>query len=148
MFSSFGSSIPIRDLPGMGASIRTFLAAMLSIISSLKLRTLLTLTPTSGFISNRVMAGPCVYPVMVTPTPNSLSVSLSLSAFSLRTFLESPEASVFPFFNRDTGGNLKSFFLTSRGGLWDGLSSVLEYAASSTETEGFIYSFTEASLLS
>ena len=44
----FGTSIPINDLPGMGASIRISLAAKAKAISSVKLTILLTFTPTAG----------------------------------------------------------------------------------------------------
>ena len=54
----FGTSIPINDLPGIGASIRTSLAANASAMSSVKLTILLTLTPTAGWTSNFVTEGP------------------------------------------------------------------------------------------
>jgi N6-L-threonylcarbamoyladenine synthase len=46
--SEFGTSIPIADFPGIGASIRMSLAASASAISSVKLTMRLTFTPTSG----------------------------------------------------------------------------------------------------
>jgi len=46
--SVLGTSIPMADLPGIGASIRIPLAASAKAKSSLKLTILLTLTPTSG----------------------------------------------------------------------------------------------------
>ena len=49
-FTVFGISIPIRDLPGIGASIRTSLAARFSAISLLKLTILLTFVPGVGKI--------------------------------------------------------------------------------------------------
>jgi len=57
-FSLFGTSIPIAALPGIGASIRISAAARFNLISSARPRILLTLTPCSGCISNRVTAGP------------------------------------------------------------------------------------------
>ena len=49
-FTVFGISIPINDLPGIGASIRTSLAARFSAISLLKFTILLTFVPGVGKI--------------------------------------------------------------------------------------------------
>ncbi|MNN74947.1 hypothetical protein D3C81_1912070 [compost metagenome] len=46
--SLFGTSMPIADLPGIGASIRISLAAKAKAISSVKLTIRLTFTPISG----------------------------------------------------------------------------------------------------
>ena len=46
--SRFGISIPTADFPGIGASIRTALAARFSAISSARLVILLILTPAEG----------------------------------------------------------------------------------------------------
>ena len=49
-FTLFGISIPISDLPGIGASILTSLAARFNAISLLKFTILLTLVPGVGNI--------------------------------------------------------------------------------------------------
>ncbi len=48
LIALLGTSIPISDLPGIGASIRTSLAASAKAMSSVKLTILLTFTPNSG----------------------------------------------------------------------------------------------------
>ena len=57
---SFGTSIPIALLPGIGASILILLAAKLNAISSVKFTILLTFTPGLGCISYLVIVGPTV----------------------------------------------------------------------------------------
>ena len=59
-FSAFGTSIPTACLPGIGASILMVSAAKFKAISSAKLAILLTLTPSAGFNSYLVIAGPTV----------------------------------------------------------------------------------------
>ncbi|MNW68419.1 hypothetical protein D3C74_471860 [compost metagenome] len=46
--SGLGTSIPMADLPGIGASIRISLAARASAISSVRFTMRLTFTPISG----------------------------------------------------------------------------------------------------
>jgi len=60
LVSLLGISMPIADLPGIGASIRTPIAARLRAISSARLTIRLTLTPGPGVSSNRVMVAPAV----------------------------------------------------------------------------------------
>ena len=57
-FALLGTSIPIADLPGIGASIRTLVAARRRAISSERLVILLILTPASGTSSYLVTEGP------------------------------------------------------------------------------------------
>ena len=57
-FALLGISIPIAALPGMGASIRTLVAARRSAISSERPVILLILTPASGTSSYLVTEGP------------------------------------------------------------------------------------------
>ena len=57
-FSVFGTSIPTACFPGIGASILIVSAAKLSAISSAKFAILLTRTPSAGFNSYLVIAGP------------------------------------------------------------------------------------------
>ena len=57
-FSLFGISIPTACFPGIGASIRMLSAAKFKAISSAKFAFLLTLTPSAGFNSYLVIAGP------------------------------------------------------------------------------------------
>ena len=56
--TSFGTSIPTRDFPGIGASILIPLVARANAISSERFKILLTLTPLSGSTSYLVTAGP------------------------------------------------------------------------------------------
>src|SRR5690554_3248369 len=53
-----GTSIPIADLPGIGASIRISEVASANAISLVKLVILLTLIPGAGCISYLVIVGP------------------------------------------------------------------------------------------
>ena len=57
-FSLFGISIPTACFPGIGASIRILSAAKFNAISSAKFAILLTRTPSAGFNSYLVIAGP------------------------------------------------------------------------------------------
>ncbi len=56
--TSFGISIPIALLPGIGASIRTLFAARFIAISSLSAVTFFTLVPLATANSNLVIEGP------------------------------------------------------------------------------------------
>ena len=56
--SELGTSIPTRDFPGIGASIRTSLAARARAKSSARLEMRLTRTPTAGLTSYLVTDGP------------------------------------------------------------------------------------------
>ena len=56
--SELGTSIPTRDFPGIGASIRTSLAARAKAKSSARLEMRLTRTPTAGLTSYLVTEGP------------------------------------------------------------------------------------------
>ena len=67
--SLLGTSIPMADLPGIGASILISAAARLSFISSASETILLTFTPNSGFNSYLVTAGPQLISVISTLTP-------------------------------------------------------------------------------
>ena len=73
----FGTSIPINDLPGMGASIRRSFAASANAKSSAKLTTLLTLTPTAGCNSYFVTDGPKLTFFTSTWTPKLANVVVS-----------------------------------------------------------------------
>ena len=64
--SLLGTSIPMADLPGIGASILISAAARLNLISSAKDTILLTLTPSSGFNSYLVTDGPQLISVIST----------------------------------------------------------------------------------
>ena len=57
-FSLFGTSIPTACFPGIGASILIVSAARFSAMSSAKFAILLTRTPSAGFSSYLVIAGP------------------------------------------------------------------------------------------
>ena len=66
---SFGTSIPTAERPGIGASIRTSLAANAKAISLCKFTILLTFTPCAGCTSYCVTAGPILICVTLASTP-------------------------------------------------------------------------------
>ena len=78
-----GTSIPIKDLPGIGASIRTSRAASAKAISSDKETILLTLTPMAGWISYLVTDGPKLALTTLAWTPKLSKVRSNLAMFSL-----------------------------------------------------------------
>ena len=73
----FGTSIPISDFPGIGASIRISLAARANAKSSARWVIRLTLTPTAGRNSYFVTDGPRLTFSTVASTPNDFKVSWS-----------------------------------------------------------------------
>ena len=73
-FSLFGTSIPTACFPGIGASILIVSAARFKAISSAKLAILLTLTPSAGFNSYLVIAGPTVTFSTFAETPKLYNV--------------------------------------------------------------------------
>ena len=104
--SLLGTSIPIADLPGIGASILISAAARLSLISSAKDTILLTFTPCSGESSYLVTDGPQLMSVIVTLTPKFCKVCCSLKAvFWFSTAWLAPFLAL-PLARRDTGGNM------------------------------------------
>ena len=82
--SEFGTSIPTKDLPGIGASIRTSFAARASAKSSAKFEMRLTRTPTAGLTSYFVTDGPISARSTLTSIPKLLKVSSKTLIF-LRT---------------------------------------------------------------
>ncbi len=82
--SELGTSIPIKDFPGIGASIRTSLAARASAKSSARFEIRLTRTPTAGLISYLVTEGPISARSTLTSIPKLWKVSSSTLIF-LRT---------------------------------------------------------------
>ena len=85
-FSLFGISIPTACFPGIGASILIVSAAKLSAISSAKFAILLTLTPSAGFNSYLVIAGPTDTFSTLADTPKLYNVFCSLVAVSATAF--------------------------------------------------------------
>ena len=81
--------MPIADLPGIGASILTALAASPKAISSCKFTIFETLTPGLGWISKRVTDGPLVTCNTFASTPKLIKVSSNLLALSKRSCLSS-----------------------------------------------------------
>lgn len=77
--SELGTSIPMADFPGIGASILISFAAKASARSSFRLTILLTLTPTSGWTSYFVTAGPRCTWVTLAFTPKLWNVRSSLA---------------------------------------------------------------------
>ena len=69
-----GTSTPTADLPGIGASIRSGEAARASARSLWRLTIRRTATPSAGWISYWVTAGPGLTPMTLPSTPNVVSV--------------------------------------------------------------------------
>ena len=103
--SLFGTSIPMADFPGIGASILTPLAANPKAISSAKLTILLTFIPALGWSSNLVTDGPFVTWSIFASTPKLIRVSSSLAALANNAFLSSLSNSLLLFkFNKSAFG--------------------------------------------
>ena len=84
---SLGISTPTAALPGIGASMRTDMAARRMAISSESAVMRLTFTPGAGCSSKRVTAGPWAMPTRRVSMPKEFSVSISMSAFSMSASL-------------------------------------------------------------
>ena len=104
-FSLFGISIPTACFPGIGASILIDSAAKFSAISSAKFAILLTLTPSAGFISYLVIAGPTETFSTLAVTPKLYNVFCNLFAVSVKAFFPPFSTIPVPFFNNVIGGN-------------------------------------------
>ena len=103
-FSWFGTSIPTACFPGIGASILIVSAAKFNAISSARFAILLTLTPSAGFNSYLVIAGPTVTFSTFAWTPKLYNVFCNLVATSVNAF--APPFIVFfsPLLNISIGG--------------------------------------------
>ena len=105
LIALLGTSIPISDLPGIGASIRTSLAASAKAMSSVKLTILLTFTPTAGWTSNFVTDGPKLALTTLASTPKLLKVCSKTPMF-FSIFSYSPLWSVaWIVSNKSVGGS-------------------------------------------
>ena len=102
--SSFGTSIPTACFPGIGASILIDLAAKFKAISSARFAILLTRTPSAGFNSYLVIAGPTVTFSTFAWTPKLYNVFWSLVATSVKAFAPPFIAFLVPLLNNSTGG--------------------------------------------
>ena len=103
--SSFGTSIPTACFPGIGASILIVFAAKLSAISSARFAILLTRTPSDGFNSYLVIAGPTDTCSTFATTPKLYSVFCNLDAVSVKALLFPFPAFLSPSFKSVNGGN-------------------------------------------
>ena len=101
---SLGISTPTAALPGMGASMRTDIAARFSAMSSDSDVMRLTFTPGAGCSSNRVTAGPWAMPVSFAEMPKLRSVSSSSWAFSMSRCPWAEVSSTSPWASRSMGG--------------------------------------------
>ncbi len=120
----FGTSIPIAAFPGIGASILTPFAANPNAISSCKLTIFDTFTPGLGCNSNLVTEGPLVTCITLASTPKSESVSTSLSALSIKSFLSS-------FFNFNLEFMFSKFIVGNKYSfLFSCSTSFIEYSIS------------------
>ena len=104
-FTLFGISIPISDLPGIGASILTSLAARFNAISLLKFTILLTLVPGVGNIWNCVIDGPTIAFTIFTSIPKLLNVLCNIFDFSTMSLFVIV-CFFIGLFNNVIGGNL------------------------------------------
>ena len=82
--SSFGTSIPTACFPGIGASILIVFAAKFNAISSAKFAILLTRTPSDGFNSYLVIAGPTETFSTFAETPKLYNVFCNFEAVSVK----------------------------------------------------------------
>lgn len=139
----FGTSIPTAAFPGIGASILIPDAAKPKAISSDKFTILLTLTPGLGCNSNLVTDGPLVTCVTLASTPKLDSISSSLFAFSINSFLSELFNLVFEFnFKSSKLGCLYSFSsLTS-----ESFSSISLFITSLTLLSNFSFFLVWSSL--
>jgi len=100
----FGTSIPTACFPGIGASILIVSAAKLSAISSAKFAILLTLTPSAGFSSYLVIAGPTETFSTFADTPKLYNVFCNLVAVSVSAFAPPFIPFLLALLNSSTGG--------------------------------------------
>ena len=103
--SSFGTSIPTACFPGIGASILIVFAAKFNAISSARLAILLTLTPSAGFNSYLVIAGPTETFSTFAETPKLYNVFCNLEAVSANAFLLPFIPFLSPSLSNVIGGN-------------------------------------------
>jgi len=103
--SSFGTSIPTACFPGIGASILIDLAAKFKAISSARFAILLTRTPSAGFNSYLVIAGPTETFSTFAETPKLYSVFCNFEAVSASALFPPFKPFDVPSLNRFSGGN-------------------------------------------
>ena len=97
--------MPTACFPGIGASILIVSAAKLRAISSAKFAILLTLTPSAGFNSYLVIAGPTDTFSTLADTPKLYKVFWSLVAVSATAFFPPFTPFFSPSANNSIGGN-------------------------------------------
>ena len=100
----FGTSIPTACFPGIGASILIVSAAKFNAMSSAKFAILLTLTPSAGFNSYLVIAGPTDTFSTFACTPKLYKVFCSFVAMSVNAFAPPFNAFGLPLLNNYIGG--------------------------------------------
>ena len=103
-FSLFGTSIPTACFPGIGASILIVSAAKFKAISSAKFAILLTLTPSAGFSSYLVIAGPTDTFSTFADTPKLYNVFCNFVAVSVNAFAPPFNPFLAPLLNISIGG--------------------------------------------
>ena len=84
--------MPTADLPGIGASMRMWVAARAMASSLERPSILLTLTPTSGRSSNLVTVGPTLAWITLAMTPKLFKVDSIIDAFLATSLWLSPLA--------------------------------------------------------
>ena len=104
-FSLLGTSIPTACLPGIGASILMVSAARFNAISSARFAILLTRTPSAGFNSYLVIAGPTETFSTFADTPKLYKVFCNLVAVSATAFFPPLTPFLSPSANNCIGGN-------------------------------------------
>ena len=103
-FSLFGTSIPTACFPGIGASILIVSAAKFNAMSSAKLAILLTLTPSAGFNSYLVIAGPTDTFSTFADTPKLYNVFCNLVAVSVNALAPPFKVFLLGLLRSSTGG--------------------------------------------
>ena len=100
----FGTSIPTACFPGIGASILIVSAAKFNAMSSAKFAILLTLTPSAGFSSYLVIAGPTDTFSTFADTPKLYNVFCNFVAVSVNAFAPPFIVFLLGLLNSVTGG--------------------------------------------
>ena len=106
VFAVFGTSIPTRDLPGIGASIRIGCAAKARARSLLRPTILESFTPSAGLRAYRVTEGPIETSSISTVMLKFCNVRLMMLAFA---FISPVSALPRSFSRRVRGGGVNGF---------------------------------------
>ena len=118
--SWFGISMPTSEVPGIGAKMRTEVAASESAISSSRFVMRLTRSPSPMEIWNVVTIGPETHPVTLAVRPNSSSVLWSFSAVDLSSSCELMDWAESGFDSRRESGGSSPGSAEEAAAVWAG----------------------------